>query len=144
VIILIIKKCDNTIENEWGVIFMKLVMQFGVIMGVSFIGEIVRILLPFKCPASIYGLVIMFILLKAKIIKLEHVKETSHFLVEIMPIMFVPICVELMTTGKALADVFVPVVVISVATTFLVMGVTGIVSQSVIRRDKKKKEGAKA
>ena len=45
---------------------MKLVMQFGVIMGVSFTGEIIRVLLPFKCPASIYGLIVMFILLKTK------------------------------------------------------------------------------
>ena len=121
---------------------MKLVMQFGVIMGVSFIGEIIRVLLPFKCPASIYGLIVMFILLKTKIIKLENVKETSHFLVEIMPIMFVPICVELMVTGKALANVFVPVVAISIITTVLVMAVTGRVSQFIIRHDNKKREGA--
>ena len=130
---------------------MNLVMQFGLIMGVSFLGEIVRALLPFKCPASIYGLVILFILLKTGIIKLKQVKEASHFLVDIMPIMFVPICVELMTTGEALAAIFVPVVVISVVTTFLVMGVTGLSTQAVIRSSKKKgsknnseKEGAKA
>lgn len=114
-------------------------MQFGIIMAVSFIGEIFRAILPFKCPASIYGLIVLFVLLKTKVIKLEQVKETSHFLVEIMPIMFVPICVELMTAGKDLAEIFVPVVVISVATTFLVMAVTGISSQKIIEHDKRRK-----
>ena len=57
-----------------------------------------------------------------------------------MPIMFVPICVELMTTGQALAEIFVPVVVISVVTTFLVMAITGMSTQAVIRNSKKKEE----
>ena len=128
-----------TITTETEMFFgMKYVIQFGIIMAVSFVGEIVRALLPFKCPASIYGLIIMFVLLKTKILKLEMVKETSHFLVEAMPIMFVPICVELMTSGKVLSEIFVPVVVISVATTFIVMAVTGIVAQKVIEMDKKK------
>lgn len=119
---------------------MKYVVQFGIIMAVSFVGEIIRALLPFKCPASIYGLVVLFILLKTGILKLEHVRETSHFLVDTMPIMFVPICVELMTTGQALAEIFVPVVVISVVTTFLVMAITGMSTQAAIRGNKKKEE----
>ena len=35
---------------------MKLLYQFGVILGITFAGEIIHALLPFPIPASIYGL----------------------------------------------------------------------------------------
>ena len=53
-------------------------------------GEILKIILPIAIPASIYGLVIMLVALSTKIVKLDDVKDTGSFLIEIMPIMFIP------------------------------------------------------
>ena len=55
------------------------------------------ILYLFPYPASIYGLIIMLILLCTKVVKLEHVERTSDFLIEIMPLMFIPGGVGLVT-----------------------------------------------
>ncbi|MDO5424789.1 MAG: CidA/LrgA family protein [Eubacteriales bacterium] len=115
---------------------MKLLYQFGVILAVTFLGEVLHGLLPLPVPASIYGLVLMLLALCTKIIKLENVKIAADFLLEIMPPMFIPAAVGLLTAWAGLKEILVPVVVITVVTTVLVMVVTGRVSQAVIRLKK--------
>ena len=69
---------------------MKYIKQFAIIMIISFMGECVKAVLPFKIPASVYGLVIMLIALMTGILKLEAVKDTAEFLIQAMPVMFIP------------------------------------------------------
>ena len=38
---------------------MKYIKQFGIILLISFLGEILRAVIPLPIPASIYGLVLM-------------------------------------------------------------------------------------
>ena len=64
---------------------MKLLYQFGVIMTVTFLGEVLHAVLPLPVPASIYGLLIMLFCLCAKVIKLNQVKLAADFLIDIMP-----------------------------------------------------------
>ena len=59
---------------------MKYAFQFALIISISFIGEILNMLIPLPVPASIYGLVILFFCLELKIIKLHQVKEAGDFL----------------------------------------------------------------
>ena len=120
---------------------MKYARQFAIILVVSMIGEILNRIVPLPIPASIYGLILMFAALRAGIIKLNAVKETGYFLIEIMPVMFIPAAVGLLNAWDVLRPVVVPVVVVTVVTTVLVMGVTGQVTQRVIRWERKRKEG---
>lgn len=119
---------------------MKYLKQFGIIMGVTCIGEILKYFIPLPIPGSIYGLVLMLILLSTKVIKLEQVKETGEFLVEIMPVMFIPAGVGLLTSWGQLKSMLIPVCVITVVTTFLVMIVTGKVTDFVISKKEGKKD----
>ena len=50
---------------------MKYLKQFLIILAISFIGEILKYIVPLPIPASIYGMVIMFICLQTKILKLD-------------------------------------------------------------------------
>ncbi len=120
---------------------MKFLKQFSLIMLVSFLGEILHEVLPFPIPASVYGLIIMLLALVTGVIRLEHVREAAAFLIEIMPVMFIPAGVKLMTSWGALQPVFVPVIVITVVSTIIVMGVTGRATQWMIRREKNKRGG---
>ena len=119
---------------------MKYVKQFLIIITISFIGELCNKLIPLPIPASIYGLVILFVALMTGIIKLEHVKETGKFLIEIMPLMFIPAAVGLLDSWNVLKPIWLPVVAITLITTVLVMAVTGRVTQFVIRQNKKGKK----
>lgn len=115
---------------------MKFLRQFGVILAVTFIGELLRFLIPLPIPASIYGLVIMLIVLKTGIVKLEHVKDAAAFLIEIMPLMFIPAAVGIIVSWEALKDIYVPIIIITIATTIIVMAVTGRITQFIIRMGK--------
>ena len=68
---------------------MKYIRQFIIIILISFIGEVLNYLLPLPIPASIYGLVLMLLGLVRGLIPLAAVRDTAHFLVEIMPLMFI-------------------------------------------------------
>lgn len=117
---------------------MKYLKQFGIIIAISFLGEILKALIPLAIPANIYGLVLMLLALMTKVIKLSDVKETAYFLIEIMTIMFIPAGVGLMVTWDSLKDILIPVIVITLVTTIIVMAVTGRVTQFVIRFEKKR------
>lgn len=116
---------------------MKYLKQFLIILAVSLMGEILKAFLPLPIPASIYGMVLMFIFLLTGVIKLSQVRETGRFLIEIMPVMFIPAGVGLMSSWNVLEPVLLPVSVITVITIFTVMGATGLISQAIIRRSAK-------
>lgn len=118
---------------------MKYIKQFGIILTISFIGEVLHAVLPLPVPASIYGLVLMLAGLCTHVIPLETVREAGKFLVEIMPLMFIPAAVGLMGTWDRLQPILVPLLVVTVVSTVLVMAVAGRVTQLVIRRKKRKK-----
>ncbi|MCI2132286.1 MAG: CidA/LrgA family protein [Eubacterium sp.] len=116
---------------------MEILRQFCRIMVITLIGELLHWLLPLPIPASIYGMAILFMALVTGLVKLEHVREAGKFLIEIMPVMFIPAGVGLMSSWGDLRPVLIPVSVITVASLVAVMAVSGKVSQLVIRTGKK-------
>ncbi len=114
---------------------MKHINQFGIILGITFLGEMIHSIISLPIPASIYGLAIMLICLKTKVVKVEKVKQAGGFLIEIMPLMFIPAAVGLLTAWKELKVIWFPVVLITVLTTVIVMVVTGRTAQAVMKKD---------
>lgn len=104
------------------------------IICISLCGELLHSLIPLPVPASIYGLLLMFLALCAGAVKLDAVRETGRFLIEIMPVMFIPAAVGLLDTWDILAPVWLPVCVITVLSTVLVMAVSGLVTQRIVRK----------
>ena len=117
---------------------MKYIYQLFIILVVTFVGELLHYFIPIPVPASIYGLIIMLILLCTKVVKLEHVERTSDFLIEIMPLMFIPGGVGLVTAWGDLKDMMLPVVVITIISTIVVMAVTGKATELIMKTGKKK------
>ena len=109
---------------------MKHVQQFSIILLISVIGELLKTFLPLPVPASVYGLIIMLVALLTGILKLD-------FLVEIMPVMFVPAGAGLITAWSTLKPICVPVLIMTFISTVIVMVVTGKVTQGVIRMGKR-------
>lgn len=113
---------------------MKYLRQFLWILFFSFLGEALRALLPLPVPASIYGLVLLFAALELGILKLSAVQETGKFLIEIMPVLFIPAGAGLIDSWDALRPMCIPVIVIMIVSTVIVMAISGSVTQFVIRR----------
>ena len=118
---------------------MKYLQQFLVIILISLLGEILKYVLPLPIPASIYGMTILFVGLLTGIIPFNSVRETGKFLIEIMPVMFIPAGVGLMASWGVLQPMLVPVSVITVVVLVAVMAVAGRSSQWLIRRKNRKK-----
>lgn len=116
---------------------MKYLRQFAIILFLSLLGELLRVLIPLPIPASVYGLVLMLLALITGVLKVHQVKEASSFLIEIMPVMFIPAGVGLLESWPALKPVWIPVVLITMLTTVIVMVVTGRVAQRIIGKENK-------
>ena len=119
---------------------MKYIKQFILILAISFAGELLKYLLPLPVPASIYGMVLMFLALLTGVIKLEHVRETGKFLIEIMPLMFIPAGVGLMSSWSTIKPLLLPVAVITVVTIVTVMVASGHTAQFILKREEKRGE----
>ena len=117
---------------------MKHLSQITIIAAISFVGELLHYLIPLPIPGSIYGLVIMLLFLISGIVKLKNVKDVGDWLLTLMPIMFVAPLVGLIGSFEECAKYIIPIIIAATVSTVIVMAVTGLVSQALIRlRDKK-------
>ncbi|MCI7178044.1 MAG: CidA/LrgA family protein [Candidatus Cryptobacteroides sp.] len=119
---------------------MKYVIQFLIIAAFAFIGELLHWFIPLPIPASIYGIVLLFIALELKWVKISDIREVSSFLIAVMPIMFIPAAAGLMESWGAVKSSVWEYALITIVSTFVVMGVSGAVTQFVIWRGKKNEQ----
>lgn len=113
---------------------MKFLRQFMIILLLSFLGEVLKMFIPLPIPASVYGLVLMLLCLVTGILKTSQVKEAAFFLIEIMPVMFIPAAAGLIDSWKVLQPLLLPILVITVVITIFVMVVTGKIVQMIAQK----------
>ncbi len=118
---------------------MKYLYQAGIILLFTFLGEVLAKIIPFPIPAAIWGLLLLFFALILKIIRADRIRETSGFLVALLPVLFVAPTVNLMDQAKALLGSLPAVTVIIIVSTFLTFLVSGRVTQSL--RNRRKEDG---
>lgn len=108
---------------------MKYLKQFLIILAISCLGELLSCWIPAPIPGSIYGIALLFVGLVTKCVPYEAVKDVGHFLVEIMPVMFVPAAVGLLESWQLLAAKWLEYGLLTVVSTVAVMVVSGWVTQ---------------
>ena len=116
---------------------MKYLLQFLIIVAFSFVGELLHFLIPLPIPASIYGIVLLFVALYAHWIQVRQIREVSAFLIAIMPVRFIPSAVGLVTAWEVIRPNLVSYLVITLVSTLVVMGAAGWATQLVLRCHKK-------
>ena len=121
---------------------MKYAYQVMIIGGISLAGEILNYLLPLPVPAGVYGLFLLLLLLCTKVLKLEAIEATGNFLLDTMPIMFIPASVGLIDSYDAMKAILIPLIVTCLISTVVVMGVTGKVTEFMVKLLKKNKTNA--
>lgn len=120
---------------------MVYIKQLGIIFFICLLGEVLVKLLPMvPLTSSVYGILILFVCLLTKIIKLEDIAITGKYLLGIMPILFVPPATGLIAAGDELTAILLPVVVIAILSTIFVIVTVGHVSQLVVRSGKGKQD----
>lgn len=116
---------------------MKYIKGILIIYTFTLLGEWMNRLLPFAIPAGVYGLFLLLAALCTGLVRLEWVEASGGFLLEIMPMLFIPVSVGLMETVAHTTDLLLPLTVISALTTVIVMAVTGVTAERVICHKKK-------
>lgn len=121
---------------------MKYMFQAMIIFAFSLMGEILHAIIPAPIPASVYGLVLLFLALLTKLVKLEQVETTAEYMISIMPLFFIEPTVGLMESFGIAKGKVIPLVLTSAVSFIMVMIVTGLTAQFMIRKKKSnKKEG---
>ena len=119
---------------------MKYVFQFGRILAFCLLGEVLHALLPLPIPSSVYGLVLLLIALKTKIVKLEDVKDAGKWLIGIFLLLFLPGTVGVMEQADVLLKLWAPILVALIPMTALVFFVSGKVTDWIVSRKHSQKE----
>ncbi len=116
---------------------MRYIFEFCIIAAISFVAEVIKYFLPLPVPASIYGLIIMLILLISGVLKVEKVSAVADFLIKIMPLMFIPAVVGLVESYTAIKPIVIRLIIFVPVSTVVVMGVCGRVAQAIRTRQKR-------
>ena len=117
---------------------MKIIFQFLIIMVFAFVGELLHHFIPLPIPASIYGILLLFLALEFKILKVKDIKETSSFLIAIMPIMFLPPAVGIVESWGLIKGSWLSYVLVIGISTVVVMAVSGLDTQMIVRKGGRK------
>ncbi|MCT1798193.1 CidA/LrgA family protein [Aerococcus viridans] len=122
---------------------MKYLKQAFIIIVITLIAEVLSHTLPLPLPASIYGMLILFVCLITGVIKMEQVENVGEWLIAVMPAMFVVPGAGFITSWASLQPHLLSWSVIISVTTVLVMAVAGLVAQSLQKRQDAKNGGKK-
>jgi len=115
---------------------MQYLSQFLWILLFSFVGELLHVLLPLPIPASIYGLVLLFLSLQTGILRLKQVEKAGNFLIGLMPLLFVAPVVNILGCWDVIRDNLIPIAIVIAVSTVIVFGLSGRITQRLLDRKK--------
>ena len=115
-------------------VFMRLYVQLMIIFSISLIGEAISTLFHLPIPGSIIGLIILFLALQFKILRLRHVSLVGNFLLANMTILFLPPAVGIMDKFHVIAHYLLPIVLIIIGALVINVIVIALVVQFIKTR----------
>lgn len=110
---------------------------------VMFVSNLISMYLPIPMPASVIGLVLLFVLLTTKIVKLEQVEQLGTSLTGLISFLFVPSGISVIQSLGVMQEVGVQVVGVIIIATIMLLAATGLFSQLLMQlseRPQKRKE----
>ena len=115
--------------------------EFMLIFTINYVGILLSKILHLPLPGTILSLLLLFLMLQFKILKLEKIENAGNFLLLNMTIFFMPPTVKIIDSYELLEKDLFKIIVIIIVSTFLTMGITGKVVQLMIdlkeRKEKK-------
>lgn len=117
---------------------MKILRELLIVFGIYLISEFISKILNLPIPGNILGMVILFILLCTKIVKLEQVSTVSNFFLDHLAFFFIPAGVGLISAIDVIRDILPQMLIICVVTTVITMVITGRVVQRLSKKKNKK------
>ncbi|MBQ7841600.1 MAG: CidA/LrgA family protein [Lachnospiraceae bacterium] len=123
---------------------MKIITQIGIIFTICWISQIIEKVLPFEFPASVIGMILLFLLLVTKVMKVDHIREKSDFLLSNMAFFFLPAGVSIINYFDVLKNCVVQLIIICVVSTVVTFAVTAYSMKLVLWLMNRKKNAREA
>ena len=106
--------------------------EFMLIFTINYVGILLSKILHLPLPGTIASLLLLFLMLQFKVLKLEKIENAGNFLLLNMTIFFMPPTVKIIDSYELLEKELFKIIVIIIVSTFLTMGITGKVVQLMI------------
>lgn len=90
----------------------------------SLIGEFISILIKFPIPGSVIGMIILFIFLEFKLIKMKKIERVGEFLLDNLGILFVPAGVGIMVKFDFIKEIWLSFFLIAIISTVISLVIT--------------------
>lgn len=113
---------------------MKLYVQLMIIFMISLVGEGISSVFHLPVPGSIIGLVLLFLALQFKLLRLRHISMVGNFLLANMTILFLPPAVGIMDKFQVIAPYLLPIILIVLGAIVLNVCVIAVVVQLIKTR----------
>jgi holin-like protein len=104
---------------------MKILRQVVIILAILLLGEGIRLMTGISIPGTVIGMVLLFLALMTKFIRLEQIDQVTKFLLDHLAFLFVPAGVGLISSLEIIGSSWLPILVIVLVSTVAVIGVTG-------------------
>mgnify|MGYP003105916676 FL=1 len=115
---------------------MKLFRETLIILGIYLTGEFISSIFNLPVPGNILGMLILFILLCSKIVKIENIETVSDFLLSHLAFFFIPAGVGLMSSIEIIKSTWLQILIVCVVTTVIIIGATGTIVQFILSKKK--------
>ena len=115
---------------------LHITVELAIIFAVCLLGEVISDILPFEFSASVLSMIILLVLLAVKALKFEHIKSTADFLSSNMAVFFIPYGVKVLQYLDVIRENLILFMLIVLATTPVVYGVTALTAQLIIKLQK--------
>ena len=99
---------------------MKILIQVGILFGLTWVSECIEKALPFVFPASVISLLLLILLL-LRVIRVDHIREKSDFLLGNLGFFFVPAAGSIINYADVIfqhAGAFFTICVVSTVLTY--------------------------
>lgn len=115
-------------------------VQIVIVFLICIIGELISKLLPFAFPGSVIAMLILFALLFFGILKTEHIKDKTDFMLNNMAFFFIPSSVGIINYYSDIKSVIIPFVFICIITTLITFLATAYTVKAVMKLQRMIKE----
>ncbi|WP_342504663.1 CidA/LrgA family holin-like protein [Sporosarcina sp. FSL K6-2383] len=119
--------------------YIKIIVQVFLLYGFVLIGNWLQSIFHIPLPGSIIGLLLLWLALSLKIVRLQWIETGSYFLLSFIPLFLLPATIGAMDYGHIFVGKGFLLIPITMISTFLTMWISGYTSQLIARKSAKRK-----
>lgn len=113
---------------------LKIIVHVALLYGMLLTGNWIQEFFRLAIPGSVIGMLLLFVLLKFNIIKIDWIKEGTQFILNHLTLFFIPVTIGFINYLDLFSGRGILLLLTAVGSTALVMGISGVISQWLANR----------